>query len=67
MGDALVERMVNSWSFQCSRETMPLLEKLPMLTQTQVARLVQSITENDQIAKAINVPERIRALVSRLS
>ena len=67
MGDALVERMVSSWSFQCSRETMPLLEKLEKLTQSQVTKLVQSITENDRVAKAIKIPERIRALVSRLS
>jgi hypothetical protein len=67
MADALVDRMANSWSFQTSREAMTLLEKLPKLTQPQVAKLVQSITDNDQVAKAIGVPERIRALVTRVA
>ena len=66
MADALVENMAQAGSFQTARDAMPLLERLPKLTATQVARLVQSVTENSQVAGAIRVPERIRALVSRV-
>jgi hypothetical protein len=67
MADALVENMANSRSFQTSRDAMPLLERVPKLNKTQVARLVQSITENDQVANAIRIPERIRSLASRFA
>jgi nucleoside 2-deoxyribosyltransferase len=67
MADALVENMAQASSFQAARDAMPLLERLPKLTPTQVAKLMQSITDNDQAANAIRVPERIRALVSRTS
>jgi hypothetical protein len=66
MADALVENMAQAGSFQAARDAMPLLERLPKLTPTQVARLMQSVTDNDQVAKAIRVPERISALISRL-
>jgi TIR domain-containing protein len=66
MADALVENMAQAGSFQAARDAMPLLERLPKLTPTQVARLMQSVTDNDQVAKAIRVPERIRALISRV-
>jgi hypothetical protein len=65
MADALVENLATSRSFQASRDAMPLLERVPKLTKAQVARLVQSITENDQVGNAMRIPERIRLLVSR--
>jgi hypothetical protein len=66
MADALVERMASSFSYDTSRNTMRLLERVPRLTETQVAKLIQSITDSDQVANSFRVPERIRGLVSRL-
>jgi len=66
MADALVENMASAWSFQAARDAMPLLERVPKVTQTQTAKLLQSITDNDQVGRAINIPERIRAFVSRV-
>lgn len=66
MADALVENMAQAGSFQAARDAMPLLERLPKLTPTQAARLMQSVTDNHQVAKAIRVPERISALISRI-
>lgn len=66
MADALVENIATSRSFKTSREAMPLLQRVPKLTKTQVARLVQSITENDQVANVTGMPDRIRHLVSRI-
>lgn len=64
MAEAIVDRMVTSDSWQRSKTTMTLLEKVPRLNATQVARLVQSIDENIDVGKAFGVPERIRKLVS---
>ena len=63
--DSLVENVATAISFQAARNAMDLLEKIPRLTQAQVTRLLQSINENDQVGKAIRVPERINALISR--
>jgi hypothetical protein len=66
MADALVEQVATAFSFQSAKDGMQLLERVPRLSKTQVARLVQSITDNDQVSRAIGVPERIRALVARI-
>ena len=65
MADALVEGMSNANSFQAARDAMPLLERLPKLTEPQAAILGQAITENGQVGNAIRISERIRALVGR--
>jgi len=66
MADALVERMATSKSFDTSKRTMTLFEKLPRLNSSQVVRLVQSIDANTQVGDAIGVPDSIRTLVSRI-
>jgi hypothetical protein len=66
MSDALVDRMVTSPSFDTSRETIGLLQKAQRLNNSQVAKLVQSIESNSQVGNAIRVPDRIRALVSKI-
>jgi hypothetical protein len=65
LADALVDNVAHAGSFKSAKSAMSLLERVPHLTQTQVARLVQSITDNKQVGDAIGVPERIRALVAR--
>jgi|SRR5579863_5034477 len=66
MADTLVDGMATAKSFQFARDIMPLLERVPKLTQPQIARLVQSITENGQVGNAGRIPERIRALAVRV-
>ncbi len=66
MADALVERMATSKNWDTSKRTMTLLEKATRLSNSQVARLVQSIDANSQVSGAISVPDRIRKLVSRI-
>ncbi len=66
MADALVERMATSKNWDTSRRTMTLLEKAVRLNNSQVAKLVQAIEANSQVSGANRVPERIRALVSRI-
>ena len=67
MTDALVDRMATSSSFDMSRDTMTLLQSVRSFSTSQVTKLVQSIEDNSQVKYAINVSERIRALVSKLS
>lgn len=64
MTDALVDRMANSPSFAISRRTMTLLEKLPRLNDTQVAKLVQSTEANRQVREVDGIPFRIQRLVA---
>jgi hypothetical protein len=66
MADTLVERMATSASWDNSKRTMSLLEKLPSLNSAQVAKLVQSAEENPEVREAIRVPERIQGLVARI-
>ncbi len=65
MMDALVERMATSKNWETSKRTMQLLEKGMPLNTSHVARLVQSIDANQQVASAPGVAERIRKLVSQ--
>lgn len=65
MTEALVDRLVASGSWEGSRRTMALLEKVPRLNQAQVARLVRSIDVNIDVGKAWGVPQRIRDLVAK--
>jgi len=66
MTDALVDRMANSGSFAISRRTMTLLEKLPRLNDSQIAKLVQSTESNRQVREAEGIPFRIQRLVTRV-
>jgi len=66
MTDAIVDRMVNSISFDMSRRTMTLLAKIPRLNDSQVTRLVQSTESNRQVREAIGVPDRIQRLVKQI-
>jgi hypothetical protein len=67
MTDALVDRMVTSPSFDGSRETMTLLQKVHRLNNSQVTKLVQSIESNSQVGNALYIPDRIRSLVSKVA
>jgi len=67
MTDALVDRMVNSPSFDASRKTLKLLRQIARLNDSQTAKLVQSIDDNRQVRDAIGVPDGIRALVAAVS
>jgi hypothetical protein len=66
MTDALVERMVASGSWEDSKRTMALLEKVPRLNESQVAKLVQSAEDNSEVRSAFSVPDRIQSLVTRI-
>ena len=66
MTDALVDRMATSGSFAISRRTMTLLEKLPRLNDSQVAKLVQSTESNSQVREVDGIPFRIQRLVERI-
>lgn len=67
MTDALVDRMAKSSSFDMSREAMALLQNVRHLNTSQITKLVQSVEDNSQVKNAIRIPERIRALASKLS
>jgi hypothetical protein len=66
MVDSVVERLAGSNSWADAKRNMTLLERVPRLSASQVARLVLSIDENSQVGEAFGVPQRIRALVSRV-
>ncbi len=66
MTEALVERMVSSWSWETSKRTLVLLEKVPRLNELQVAKLIQASENNDEVRQAFGVPTRIQELVSRI-
>jgi len=63
MTDAVVDRMVTSPSFDTSRRTMKLLEKLPRLSDPQVTKLVLASESNSQIFNADGITARIQRLV----
>lgn len=65
MADALIERLITSSSWDRSKRTMSLLEKLSSLNRAQVARLAQAPSLNGEVAKAFSVPERIDALIAK--
>jgi hypothetical protein len=67
MTDAVVDRMANSGSFEISRRTIGLLEKVPRLSDSQVTKLIQSTESNHQVREAIGVPARIQRLVARVA
>jgi hypothetical protein len=66
MADALVERMANSGSWDISKRTMALLEKVPHLNESQVTKLVLSSEDNSEVRNAFGVPDRIQILVRRI-
>lgn len=66
MAEALVERLASSWSYDTAKRNMTLLERVPRLNTSQVARLVRAIDENSQVGEAFGVPARIRSLVARV-
>lgn len=67
MAEALVERLVSSSSYDAAKRNMTLLERAPRLNASQVARVVRSIDENNQVGNAFGVPGRIRSLVAHVS
>ncbi|MGB6977792.1 MAG: toll/interleukin-1 receptor domain-containing protein, partial [Candidatus Acidiferrales bacterium] len=66
MSDAVVDRMVTSGSFDTSRRTMKLLEKLPRLSDSQVTKLIQASETNSQVFSADGITSRIQRLVKRV-
>lgn len=66
MTEALVERMVSSWSWKTSKHTLALLEKVPRLNELQVAKLIQASENNVDVREAFGFPTRIQELVSRI-
>ena len=66
MSEALVDSIVSSTSWESSKRMIAILEKAPHLNASQVARLIAAIDANVDIREAWGVPERIRALVSRV-
>lgn len=66
MADALVERMATSGSWEVSKRTMTLLEKVPRLNESQIAKLMQSAEDNSEVRNAFGVPSRIQDLVTRI-
>lgn len=66
MTEVLVEKLVNSGSWDSSRFIVKLLEKTPKLTPIQAGRLLSAIEDNIDVGRAFNVPEKINALIKRL-
>lgn len=66
MCGVLVERMETSSSWNGAKGTMDLLELAPRLGRSLVVRLVAAIDTNSEVRDAFGVPDRIRALVSRI-
>ena len=66
ISEALVDRLVRSTSWDSSKQTMGLLERVSRLNTSQVARLIRAIDENIDVREAWGVPDRIRALVERV-
>jgi hypothetical protein len=66
MAEALVDRLASSGGWAAAKRTMMLLERVPRLNASQVARLVRAIEENGQVGEAFGVPARIRSLVGRV-
>lgn len=66
MADALIERLATAASWDSAKTSMALLEQCPRLNRDQVARLVRSIDENNQVKSAFGVPSRVGALVARI-
>jgi hypothetical protein len=66
MADALIDRFARSSSWDLSKRLMTLLENVPALNASQVAKLVRSIDENVDVGDAWGVPQRIRTLVERV-
>ncbi len=66
MADALIERLITSTGWERSRRTMGLLEKVTFLNRTQVARLAQAPSLNNEVAGAFTVPTRIETLIGRV-
>jgi hypothetical protein len=60
MADALVERLTTSDTYANAQAATALLERLPRLNTSQIAKLVGSIDSNRQARDAVQVPERIR-------
>jgi hypothetical protein len=67
MADALVENVATARRYAAAKKASQLMETLPSLTKVQLARLLQSVADNDQVGDAIDVPERINALASGLA
>jgi hypothetical protein len=66
MADAPIERQGISPNWDMAKRTMGLLEQLPRLNPDQVARLMRTIDENDQVKSAFAVRDRIGSLVGRI-
>lgn len=64
--DSLVERLAASATWADAKSNMTLLERVPRLNESQVARLIRAIDENTQVGDAFGVPQRIRNLVGRI-
>jgi hypothetical protein len=65
MTDAIVDRMATSPTFDTTRRTMKLLEKLPRLSDSQVTKLIQASESNSQVFNADGITYRIQRLVKR--
>lgn len=65
MAEALVECLLSSPTYETSKRTVALLERVPQLNASQVARLIRAIDENGQVRDAFKVPAKIRSLVAR--
>ena len=66
MAEALVDRLAGSTSWDSSKRTIAMLEKVSRLNASQVARLVAAIDANVDVREAWGVSERIKALVTRV-
>ena len=67
MADSLIEKMSTARNFEIAKRIIPVLEEIPRLNSLQSARLIASIDQNYQVGHAFGVPERIRALVGRVT
>jgi len=66
MSESLVDRLEAAGSWESAKRTISLLERVPRLNASQIARLVKACEENSEVRDAFGVPERIKALVVRL-
>jgi hypothetical protein len=62
MRESLVDALENASSFNAAKVVVAMLEVAGPFTRDQMDRLTAAAIDNDQVANAFGVPERIRAL-----
>ncbi|MCK4619263.1 MAG: toll/interleukin-1 receptor domain-containing protein [Desulfobacterales bacterium] len=59
----IVEKFVNSYSWETAKQNMGLLEKCQHLNMDHIKKLRKAVKENRQVRDSWGVPERLEALI----